>query len=636
MPETFLSAPDPSNKTQISTQNSNNGSFGNRARKAIVEALYYWGVELPPRTDAGATYSFADPSFFAGLGYTLRIVEGYKTLEEFAEEVYFEPGREILIAQSNVVRYMARPDVVPSPKAQVLFPGQVLVPGQALMCPSIVSYGENGDTIVQAGLYGKRQTLEVIKGPKYFDIGPDITPPSVPRWYYDEVAEVTKYGAKGLVVVVFGRADMLVNLSFGRSSSTLYRQPSVSGGPVTLERGDTGESITAKPKRWRVETITGLVIKESLFEGANTMEFSRPILDSDDPDMDIFGNHVLVAYGGDIVFSGMLISPQVDDRKGKTISWTAVSHTYVALKSHLNPQIHQNEWDKLLPRDIIFQLAYQLGIPIRMSEEEEAILSLPFPDDEGQRNMAYDIATTTPFSVFEKLISAVGRYICAGDDGFFTVVSPSRFLSNEPVAQFKNGESEAKFTVRYKYEELAHTYSVSSERREYNEAEIARLNGFPLPIFRNMHRKVRPQEVIDGASAWRSGAAVLEMSKAIANSLNIDVEVPGWTVPKLGRVWKRSDIVAALSKVHRLHGASEDSPVRLVVGTITREYSETTQRTVLGLFQRGVFDALLTEKAPYLTKAKEYLGFEALDSIRLPETSSENMDDIYADWGEED
>jgi len=369
-------------------------------------------------------------------------------------------------------------------------------------------------------------------------------------------------------------------------------------------------------RRWKIENLISLTVRQSLFEGARAVEMKWPLDLNDAPHQNLYGNSVVVLNEGNLIFSGILVQPKIESKKGQTITWVAQSHTYTFIKTHFNPTSFKLGWDQMTPLAVVSQLSHLFVQPFSLDETAKELLAVPYADSDGLEHINSDIAGTTPFKFAEKLISAAGMYVHCRADSVLSVrkVNPR----GDAVATLRQGDN-VEFNVKYNYGDLARTYSVLSQKRDAEDIQMAEMPEFPLPIFRNRVRTTGLGGALDVANSWGAGVAVYELSKSLAEAVNIQVIVPEWEVPETNRLWEVGDRVELDAPIYGLVGA--EGPLQAVVSGITLTHTKVQKKAALSLSLPGVFDVRLPQVLPFLLGPEQDVGFR---SVSLTESGGDS------------
>jgi len=434
---------------------------------------------------------------------------------------------------------------------------------------------------------------EFVRAPKKEETDPidetkDATPPKQPFAAPDYIEQEVKYLTKttGFAVIVFPRL-----------------------------RGRKGVNVSSPIP---VNGISTLARRRSIFEAVSTLEISWPRTPGYRDDVNVFGNHVGVAFNGEILFMGLLIAPKVTSKKGLTMTWTAVSHSYVPAKSHINIQSKTAEWQSMTPLDVIYDLSAKMGFPIQVEPEAAQKLAQNIQDEEGQTNRVNDALTTTPVAFIQKLLTEQNVFLTVGDTGLLYATTfdlNSEAQKEKEVAEYFEGEDGPRghfeLSAKYNYGELARTYVVMGQKRQIDEAEGVETTGFPLPIFRNVVRPYTPVE--------KDEMALFERSRQEAKAVNIDLTVPEWENPATGKLWAVGDMVYLRSSTYDIgeYGPSRVlEPTLLVVSETTIEASKDWRRTKLSLHHPGVFSLRMYVPLPFLALPDEPLEITTFTNIQ--------------------
>lgn len=560
-------------------------------KRVFQEDIYTQPSAVPMSTSGTGGVSFIAPRDVTSVRRTEDVVAftfpAGTDLEQVSERVYGSGVGVELIKTANALRYSKK----------FGHPAGGLRGGQTLTCPEYVATLNDTPATVDSNTDNDPDRDELALR---LSVRPTGRPPEFIR---TERAELEKH-KDGLAVVIFRR----------------------------------GADPSADPEC--IKNLISVSVRDSLFEGMRVARIKMPYgpgtAISSDEGVHLYGNHIAIAIDGVPVFYGMLITPKVDSKKGTTIQWTAMSHSYTLIKSHFNPQIFKSEWANMRPIDMLTQIANAHEHPISVPAKEYELLKLKYEDEDGQTNMASDIMGTTPFKLLQKMTSSIGRFLHPTTEGFLEVRSV--MTTDSPVFYITDGEGESEtvptvlgtFSVQYNFDELAGTYTVMEQKRDATGAQMLQIEGFPVNnMFKNLVRDEAAPMVLDRttklatsltegdpALSQATGAAVFEASKAFANAVKIDIEVPGWKDPK-GNPWSTGTTVDVNSPVNGL------GYHRCVITSVDFKATGKKKVTKLAVSLFGQFDSILPVRVPFLLRRGDPITYTARSYAEL-------IDDVEA------
>lgn len=490
-----------------------------------------------------------------GLSLKLAFGEGaYVTLEDVAEYFYGDARFARYIKEANEVKYLVSENLSTMGSMRLYL-------DQYLYCPLV--YLQDSETIdeLSVAVYDEVSVKERASTPSE--------------------GEVLSQNSDGIAVLIF----------------------------------KTTPNGTEPPRWWRVKSLIELEIRSSMFEGSRAVQMSWPKELNDDPHMNLYGNRVVIGIDGKLIFAGLLINPSVSVRKSVVMSWVAQSHSYLAIKTHVNPSLFATQWDDMSPLQIINTLAIGMGIPIYISTRAKEFLKDPYLDEDGLATMGNDIRGTTPFKFISKLVSAAGMYTYASKAGGLVISDVDVYDADpEPRVILRSGENNIEFKVKYNYTELARTYSTMTQKRDNEGYEGVQWPEFPLPIFKNSVRTTGAGVARNLADAVYSPTAAFEMFSSLALAVNIKVVVVGWT-DDLGVPWEINTPALIYSPDHGLNDGKKE--IEAIISGVQMTYNKSKKVTTLSVSLPGAFDVYVGSIIPFLTSPGQHVGFEAINATEL-------------------